>query len=531
MKNNNDDFFDDSFEILDESLIDFNTMRPKSESNNIKKNRKKPSIEETEVEEEATEQIKPAKKKKKTNTNRLIVNTTLVFTVLFVAMLVYFVRFEYYDADEVINNTYNKRQNILAQSVKRGEIHADNGEVLATTITNSDGSETRTYPYGRLFSHVVGYECNGKSGIELSNNFKLLTSNSSILEVVINDLTGKKDVGDNLSTTLNVSVQSAAASALEGNDGAIIAIEPTTGKIIAMVSKPDFDPNSVEGDWDYIVNDEGNTSLLNRATNGLYPPGSTFKLFTLLEYIHEHPADYVNYNFNCEGSLTRGDSTIQCYNGNVHGNETLMDSFAYSCNSSFSNIGLTLNMDKFNKLCKNMLFDSSFSLNMSYKKSKFELNSSSSTFEIMQTVIGQGKTQITPLHLAMVASAIANEGTLMKPYLVDHVENYKGKVVKEYYPQKYKELLSKDDAHKLSEFMGAVVSYGTGTRLQSDYYTAYGKTGTAQFDSSDNSHSLFMGYADNGSKKLAICVVMEDMQAGPTWAVPAAKTVFDSYYK
>lgn len=485
---------------------------------------------EIEIIDTPDERPRPKKPKKKKSTNRLILNTTIAFTVLFMGMLAYFVHFEYSDADEVINSTYNKRQDILAQSVIRGDIKAANGEVLATTNVNGDGSETRTYPYGRLFSHVVGYTSNGKYGIELFYNFKLLTSNSGLFELMYNDLTGNKDKGDNVVTTLNVSVQQAASSALGGNDGAIIAIDPDTGKIIAMVSQPDFDPNSIESDWDYIVSQDGNTSLLNRATNGLYPPGSTFKVFTLLEYMHEHPSDYANYMFECNGSLTVGDSSIKCYNGNVHGTESLMDSFAYSCNSSFSNIGLSLNLSNFRKMCEGLLFNSKLPYDMTYSKSSFELNSSSDTFETMQTVIGQGKTQVSPLHLAMIASAIANDGTLMKPYLVDHIENYENKNVKQYRPEKYKELLSKEDSKHLSEYMKAVVDYGTGKRLASDAYTAYGKTGTAQFDSSENSHSLFMGYADNGSKKLAICVVMEEMPAGSTWAVPAAKTVFDTYF-
>lgn len=485
---------------------------------------------EIEIIDTPDERPRPKKPKKKKSTNRLILNTTIAFTVLFMGMLAYFVHFEYSDADEVINSTYNKRQDILAQSVIRGDIKAANGEVLATTNVNGDGSETRTYPYGRLFSHVVGYTSNGKSGIELFYNFKLLTSNSGLFELMYNDLTGNKDKGDNVVTTLNVSVQQAASSALGGNDGAIIAIDPDTGKIIAMVSQPDFDPNSIESDWDYIVSQDGNTSLLNRATNGLYPPGSTFKVFTLLEYMHEHPSDYANYMFECNGSLTVGDSSIKCYNGNVHGTESLMDSFAYSCNSSFSNIGLSLNLSNFRKMCEGLLFNSKLPYDMTYSKSSFELNSSSDTFETMQTVIGQGKTQVSPLHLAMIASAIANDGTLMKPYLVDHIENYENKNVKQYKPEKYKELLSKEDSKHLSEYMKAVVDYGTAKRLASDAYTAYGKTGTAQFDSSENSHSLFMGYADNGSKKLAICVVMEEMPAGSTWAVPAAKTVFDTYF-
>lgn len=473
-------------------------------------------------------QPKPRKKKK--SPNRRILNVTIAFSVLFFIMMAFFVHFEYTDADEVINNTYNKRQNILAESVVRGEIHADNGEILASTITNSDGSESRTYPYGSLFSHVAGYTSNGKSGIELFYNFKMLTSNSGLFELVYNDLTGKKDIGDNIVTTLNVSVQKAASNGIGGNDGAVIALEPDTGKIIAMVSKPDFNPNSIESDWDNIVNSEGNTCLLNRATNGLYPPGSTFKVFTLLEYMHEHPENYGNYSFACSGSLTKGESSIKCYNGNVHGAESLMDSFAFSCNSSFANIGLSLNLNNFNSLCTGLLFNSKLPYDMSYSKSSFVLKSGASEFDTMQTSIGQGKTQVSPLHLALMASAIANNGTLMKPYLVDHIENHDGKNVKQYKPEKYKDLLSNIDAKELSEYMRAVVSYGTGTKLKSDNYEAFGKTGTAQFDSSDNSHSLFMGYADNGTKKLAVCVVMEDMPAGPTWAVPAARNVFDAYF-
>lgn len=470
-------------------------------------------------------------KKKKNTPNRRIVQVTLAFSVLFMAMLSYFLYFEYHDAEEVINSTYNKRQDILAKQVTRGNILSDKGEVLATTSTSSDGSETRTYPYGNLFSHVVGYVCNGKSGIELYDNFKLLTSNSGLLELVINDLKGQKDVGDNVATTLNVSLQQAASNAIGNNKGAIIAIDPDTGKILTMVSKPDFDPNTIESDWGSIVNDSESTCLLNRATNGLYPPGSTFKIFTLLEYIHEHPTDYMNYSFDCSGSLTIGDSTIRCYNSNVHGAESLTDSFAYSCNSSFSNIGVSLNLNKYSALCKNLLFNSKLPYSMTYAKSRFKLNSSSSTFETMQTAIGQGRTQVTPLHMALIASAIANKGVLMKPYLIDHIENHDGKIIRSYKPDKYDSLFSENDASKLTEFMDAVVQYGTGKKLQSNLYTAYGKTGTAQFDeTNDNNHSLFVGYAQNGTKKLAICVVMENMPSGSTWAVPAAKNVFDTYF-
>lgn len=480
---------------------------------------------------------KPVKKQKKVNANKLTYQIALFFSGIFVVMIVYLFYFEYKDADEVINSTYNKRQSILAEQTVRGQIKADNGEILAQTSVDESGNETRNYPYGNLFAHAVGYNCNGKAGVELYYNYKLLTSNSGLLELVINDLKGTKDTGDNVVTTLNVGLQKAASNSLGGYNGAAIAMDPETGKILCMVSKPDFDPNSIEYDWDYIVGNSENTNLLNRATNGVYPPGSTFKILTLLEYLHENPEAYKNYTFDCQGFLSVDDptikggvSTIRCCNGAVHGLSILEDSFAYSCNSSFANIGLGLDKARFKKLYNSLLFNSKLPYNMTYSKSSCKLDEKSSVFETMQTCIGQGQTQVTPLHMCLIASAIANEGVLMKPYMVDHVENYEGRVVKTYDPEEYGQLLGKKDSEVLSHFMKTVVDYGTATQLQSSAYTAYGKTGTAQFDETvDNSHSLFVGYADNGAKKLAVCIVLEDMPSGGS-AVPVARNIFDNYF-
>ena len=312
-------------------------------------------------------------------------------------------------------------------------------------------------------------------------NYKLLTSNEPINEIAENDLKGDKHIGDNVTTSLNINLTKVAYNALEDNQGAIIAIEPSTGKIITMVSKPDFDPNTIDSIYDTLVADNSNSNLLNRATNGLYTPGSTFKLFTLIEYIRENP-DYSNYTFNCKGSITQEDHTIHCAGGRWHGNEDLKDSFANSCNSSFVNLGLTLDRAKFKKLCESLFFNNDLPLSMSYKNSQFSLDETSSTFETMQTVIGQGKTLITPIHLAMIASAIANDGVLMKPYMITSVENYLGTSVKKYSPEKAQNLFEKPEVDVLKEFLRAVVTQGTGTKLKSDLYTAYGKTGTAQIN-------------------------------------------------
>ncbi len=478
---------------------------------------------------EEREKSKKKKRNKKNNSNSPMLVITYLFIGIFACMIWYYVDFQVNKSANIINSNYNTRQEILEESIIRGSILSNDGKILAKTVVEANGNSRREYPYGTLFSHSVGFSTHGKTGIEQIANFKLLTSNISIAEIASDDIKGEKHYGDNVFTSLDVEVTKAAYSAMEDNQGAVIAIEPTTGKIVAMVSKPDFDPNTIDDIYDTLVSDNSNSNLLNRATSGLYTPGSTFKVFTLLEYIHENP-NYENYSYKCKGSIEHNGTKISCANGKWHGNEDLLTSFANSCNSSFVNIGLGLDLDRFKELCDSLMFNSDLPLEMSYKSSNFVLNSQSSEFDIMQTAMGQGKTLCTPAHLAMVAAAVANDGVLMKTYMITEVQNHKGIIVSSTVPEKYKTLLSSEDANTLKKFMRAVVTDGTGRKLNVDDYTAYGKTGTAQINDGSQSNSLFMGYAEKGDKKLAICVVLEDMPEGSTPAVPVAKEVFDAYF-
>ncbi len=468
-------------------------------------------------------------KKRKKNTNNQILRISYIFVGIFLCMILYFSCFQIFEGKEVINNTYNKRQDVFENITIRGKIITENGEVLAETKVDSIGNETRVYNYGNLFSHAVGISTNGKMGIELSQDYSLLGSDVNIIEKVSNEFKGEKTEGNNVITTLDVELQKAAYDALGDNDGAIIAIEPDSGKVLAMVSKPDFDPNTIDANWETITSDEKNSSLLNRATNGLYTPGSTFKIFTFLEYIREN-AGFREYSYNCQGHINVGENSVSCYNGTWHGEEDVFESFAYSCNSSFINIGLSLDMNKFSGSCKGLFFNRSLPTKLEYKPSSFELNKDSSEFEIMQTVIGQGKTLVSPLHMCMIASAIANDGVLYEPYIVSKITNHNGYEVKSYKPTEYGEVFTKEEVGILTEAMGDVVEYGTGTRLKSDSYNVYGKTGTAEINSGDNAHSWFVGFAENDDAKIAICVVMEEMPPGSTWAVPVAREVFEAYF-
>nr|WP_330412304.1 penicillin-binding transpeptidase domain-containing protein [Agathobacter rectalis] len=382
-----------------------------------------------------------------------------------------------------------------------------------------------------MFAHVAGFAVNGKAGLEKQENFSLLRSHEFFLDQIVNDISGKKNTGDNVITTLDYEAQAAAYNALDDYEGAVIAIEPKTGKIAVMVSKPDYDPNTIASDWE-SVNGEGSTSLYNRATQGQYAPGSVFKIFTALEYYNENPSTYNDYSFDCDGSITKDGFTIHCAGNKSHGQEDLTKSFAKSCNSSFSNIGLLVDNNKLNTLCDDMLFNKNLPIAFDSKKSKFALDNNASSALTMQTTIGQGNTLVSPLHMCMIAGAICNDGNLMRPYLVDHTENASGALVEQNKPASYKQIMSKDQAAFLQNLMAAVVSDGTGAKLSDQSYEAFGKTGTAQVsDSTDQTNAWFVGYGKkDGYNDLAIAVIVEDSGAGSTYAVPVAKKVFDKYF-
>ena len=280
-----------------------------------------------------------------------------MFVTLFLVLMGYIVYFNVVKSEKIINSPYNTRQDTFSDRVVRGSILDRNGEVLAKTEVAEDGSEMRTYPYGEVFAHVVGYDVNGKSGLESAENFNLLTSNAFFVERIIKEFQAKKNTGDSVVTTLDAKLQTTAYNALGDEKGAVVVMEADTGKILAMVSKPSFDPNSVEDNWEYLNADNEQSPLLNRAMQGAYAPGSIFKIVTALEYIREQPA-YGAYTYDCYGEITYDGTTIPCFNHIAHGFQDLNTSFANSCNSSFANIGLSLDRKSYAKTCKQLLFNS-----------------------------------------------------------------------------------------------------------------------------------------------------------------------------
>ncbi len=465
---------------------------------------------------------------KRTNTEFVVI--TYVFFAVFLFLAGYFSYFLTFRSESFINHPSNSRISKLSEHTKRGSILSSDGKVLASSSESQDGhTETRTYPYGRVFAHAIGYSVNGLSGLELEANFHLLRSHSFIVDRIRKDLAGEKTQGDSVIATYNAELQKCAYDGLGSYQGAVVAIEPDTGKLLCLVSKPDYDPNTVAADWNSLVSDNDHSRLLNRVTQGLYPPGSTFKILTAREYLREGGTD--DDSFKCDGVYESGGYEIHCFHGSVHGSQSFKQAFANSCNTAFAKTGLSLKKGGLASCCKDFLFDTPLpTALMNTKQSRFRLKKNASDPLVMQTAIGQGDTLVTPLHMAMIAASISNMGVLMSPYDIDHIENDTGDLVRSTTPEAYGKLISKKEAKKLRQYMRAVIENGTGRALAGKSYKAFGKTGTAEYSSDKNkAHSWFVGFAEKNGKKIAVAVIMEGAGAGSSYALPLAGKLFDNY--
>ncbi len=479
---------------------------------------------------EAEKEEKKEKKHKFRATETII--TVSFFAVCFLSMSVYLCIYVKNNQREFINNSYNSRQTLLAKENTRGTIYDASGNAVAQTLKNESGKEYRYYPYENLYAHAIGYATKGKTGVESMANYYLINSEASISQKVENDISGSKNPGNDVYTTFNHELQDIAYRSMGIYKGAIIVSDVKTGRILAMVSKPDFDPNYVASNWEDYLQDSESGVLINRATQGIYPPGSTFKILTALEYIRENPDSFNNYSYTCSGSYTGDGIKINCFHGAVHGKLSFTDSFAHSCNSSFANIGMSLNRNSFGNTLNELLFNQNLPTDYNYTVSNLEVSDNTSDYDMAQISIGQGKAQITPLQLNMITNAIANNGICMKPQVLDKVVSCNGDILASWEPEEYKQLLTENEAEELTVLMNSVVTRGTAKNgMSGASYTVAGKTGSAEFDSlKQDSHAWFTGFAPVEDPQVSVTIIVESIGTGGDYAVPMAKRIFDVYF-
>lgn len=454
---------------------------------------------------------------------------------LFAAMTVYFLIYTNKNSKKLFENDYNKREEALLEKNVRGKIYAASGEVLAETIQDQDGNDVRSYPYKNLFSHIVGYTYKGGSGVEQLQNYNLMHSDISLSDKASYDAAGERYPADDVYTTLDLALQQAASDALGDNRGAVIVTEVNTGNILCMVSKPDFDPNDIEAEWEQLGADTDSGTLVNRVTQGLYAPGSTFKIFDAIELMDEDMAAANAFSYNCIGydnNFTLEDGQpIHCYHWTAHGTVSLEKAFAKSCNCAFVNIGNSLNRDSFCTLLNNMMFGEALPYDLPSGTSSYTLTADTTKEDVTQLSIGQGSTLMTPMHLNMITAAIANGGTVHKDQIIASVKTGTGSTLSETKPEDYRTVMTAEVAAKMREMMRDVIAEGTATKLSSRPYNPCGKTGSAEIVTGEStSHAWFTGFAPEENPKIAITVIVEGAGTGGVSAVPVVRSVLDKYF-
>jgi len=445
------------------------------------------------------------------NMKRSVRRVFWLLALCFFLLLGYLGKLVLVDRDEISGNAYNSRLRYVDETIRRGDILDREGELLATSTLQNDGTYSREYPRARMAAHITGYSSVAKSGVEAAENFTLMALKNEFFQRVSSIIKGTELMGNSVALTVDMDIQSTAGNLLGSAKGAIVVMEPSTGRVLALQAYPDFNPNTVANQWE-ILRDQADSPLVNRATQGIYPPGSTFKTVTALAAM-EHLSGWQNFTVECTGEAYFEDKVIHCYNNKAHGTVDMKAAMAASCNCYFAALAEQIGAGDLAKTMRQVGMDKVSHFELETSRNNIFLEKGATESELVETAIGQGRTGVTPLYMAILASAIANEGLMMQPYIVDHVVYPDGGIGKQQVPEKLMEICSADEAAVLKDMMTEVVTSGTGTAAAVSGVTVAGKTGTAE-NATGNDHSWFIGFAPAEDPKVAVAVLIENSNYG-----------------
>lgn len=456
--------------------------------------------------------------------SRRIVKVLALLSGLFISLMLYLSFFQLVKADEVREHSYNKRRWIGEEEILRGKITDRNGEVLAYSQKEGN-TQIRHYSYGSLYAHIIGYSYReyGKAGLESTYNQELLNLKDSNPIEQLKDIlkSGKEQYGNDLVLTIDNRLQKRAYELLGENKGSIVLMSPKTGEIYAMASNPTFNPSELRQNWKTIVESE-ESYLLNRATMGLYAPGSIFKVITATAAL-ENP--HIDTNYNCNGSIKIDGYVINNYGKKPHGKVNLESALVKSTNTAFAQIGVKVGEETLREVAENYILNNLIPFDLKTYNSSFSKQIKDDA-ELAATSIGQGKTLVTPLNMAMVASAIANHGEMVKPILVKRVESSEGRIERENYTEILSITSSSMITQEIKNMMVSAVNNGTGQNAKIRNIKVAGKTGTAE-NETDKSHAWFIGFAPADNPEVAIAVILEQSgSTGGSVAAPIARNLF-----
>ncbi len=465
---------------------------------------------------------------------RNIKRVLIVFLIFFMALITYITYFEMAVGPEIVNNPANKRLWVKRNEVLRGTIYDRNLKPLTNSERLDAATQKREYTGGAMFAHVLGYVDikYGITGLERKYDNDLMSSSvqDTVMGFIKSGGKTQPKIGSNLITTLNYNIQKRAYDMLGNNKGAVVVLNPKTGEILALVSKPSFDPNDLAANW-AAINSDKNRPLINRATAGLYPPGSTFKTITAISAL-ENISGIMDRNFDDNGKLVfNAKESLSNFNGEVLGNINFKQAYVHSSNVVFGTLGMELGNSKLKDTAEKFYFNEDTPVDgITLENSRFPSLKSYEKGNIAQSAIGQSTVLATPMEMALIASTIANNGVMMKPYLVSKVTKSTGETVKSIEPVSIKQIISPNTAAIMKDFMRTVVAEGTGGNAALADIKVCGKTGTADHsdDGSSVPHSWFIGFAPYENPQVAVAVIVEDGGQGGIAAARIAAGVMDT---
>jgi len=470
---------------------------------------------------------------------------------LMVALMIRGNWLQFAQADELKNDKHNRRVAIERYGQPRGNIIVDGKAITGSTETKgTDFKFKRTYRNGKMWAPVTGFASQAFGATQLEAIYDgILTGDDDRLffNRTIDMLTGKDRKGGNVVTTLNAAVQKAAYEGMGDKKGAAVAIDPETGAILALVSKPSYDPSVFAGNsskdqkaWVSLQKDNApDEPMLNRALRQTYPPGSTFKVVTAAAALESGMYD-IDERTDSPDPYRLPDSTIDLGNDGNHPceNASLRVAMQWSCNTVFAKISKELGNEKMIEYAEKFGFNEELFVPVRAVESVYPEDNRPQN---AMAGIGQASNRATPLQMAMVAAAVANDGKLMEPYMVDQLVAPNLNVVEEHSPKELGQAVSPENAQKLQQMMETVVEEGTGTTARIDGVKVGGKTGTAQHgeNNKEKPYAWFISYAktDDGSSPIAVAVVVEDSNAaradtsGGGLAAPVAKAMMEAALK
>ncbi len=450
--------------------------------------------------------------------NRQIRLTGYTVFALFVVLILYLTYIQTIHAGALNANPRNSLSLIHAYSHQRGPIVSSDGVTLAESVeTNGTFKFLRVYPKPDIYSHVAGYISVqlGSAFAERAFNGPLTGSDAPVtLETIIERLEGDL-AGDQVTLTVDSRVQDAAANALAGRSGAIFALDPKTGAVLASYSNPSYDPNLISSHDigeatanKTALDTDPAKPLLARAFQERFPPGSTFKIVTASAALSTGTAT-LNSTFPVQTqiSLPQTSNTLQNFGGSACGG-TLIQSFAKSCNTVFGQLALDVGATAMSQQAEAYGFNNDTPFNFSSVQSNYPNPADVSPPLLAFSGIGQGDVTATPMEMALVSAGVANGGIIMTPQIAKQVVDNKGNILSTFDPKQWRRAISIDVAGQLTEMMIAVVDGGTGTAAKIPGVTVAGKTGTAQNAGPD--HAWFTGFAPVDDPKVAVAVIIEN---------------------